>query len=1145
MKKSEVVGKPIVKNIIRLFASLYTAWVIVSGIFLAYFWFSSIAAIERTALTVAEVAGKSLDEETIYMLKGTPEDLGTENYESVKNSLVRLADSIAGVRFICLLTERDGKIIIMADSELPDSPAYSPPGQIYSEAPAAFFQFFSAETPHTSISPVIKDRWGKWKTITVPLDNPDGGRSEIALSVDYPVWIWYDHAIWGIARGIFLMFITLFLLTTSHTLVRRNKMLRQEQELLKAARDEAEEKREKLEISQIEIANQSKIQQTLLDISTVFSGLDSENIDTIIQKALKRVAKAVEADSVYVFEYDFKEQTCSNIYEWRSSESIPRNTDLQNVPLSLMEEWPYIHRSGKPVRISDVKNMPEDGPLKQFLLSQNIIGLLTLPMLAGSVCRGFIGFDNITKAHSYSEAEMRLLAQFSNLLILSLDRVRLYKNLGDNEEKYRNIFEYCPAGVFNFDKDCRIIDCNDIFVNIAGISKEKLLGYNLLGSHDQNVVDCIKRAIKGEIAEHRGVYHSRTANKSTPILGKAAPIFSSEGEIIGGTGIVEDITERKKLGDELRLKSRVLDQLEEFVAVTDLNGVITYVNEAHTQFFKFRNRTAINQKEILCEELFKNSGQYATVLEHTMQEGSWRGEISVPQSDSEERFALCRIQVVSNENEEPVALCKIGSDITQRKKMEQELFKEKEQFRTTLLSVGDGVIATDADGCVTVINAVAEKLLNLTNEQAVGKPLDEIMYLIDEYSGQRVETPVKKVLETGKTYEFGDHTIIYLPDNTGRYLEDSAAPIRDSKGRVTGVVLVFRDATQKISEQREIERLSFHDQLTGLHNRRSYLMEILRLSSDEYYYPLALIMLDVNGLKITNDAFGHEAGDALLKKFAVILKKQCREEDVLARIGGDEFVIMMPETDDAAAEIAVEKIHAAVEKEKGDCLLLSASIGYAVKHSDKEDIGDVFIQAEDAMYRNKIANSSDMCKRSLDILMNGLFAKSYHEMFHSKRVGDLCESIAEKMGFSPLEVEQIRLAGLMHDIGKVGISHEVLNKAGKLDEEELKEIRRHAEIGYRILCAVNEFSDIADFVFEHHERMDGKGFPRGLTAEEISPQAKIITLADAYDAMVNTRPYRESLTKEQAIEEIKHNAGTQFDEKTARVFVEEILGLEW
>jgi diguanylate cyclase (GGDEF)-like protein/PAS domain S-box-containing protein/putative nucleotidyltransferase with HDIG domain len=1142
--KYKNIGKPIFKNIIRLFTSLYAAWFIMSGIFLAYFWFNSIADIKRNALTVAEVAARSLDVEAIYRLKGTPEDLGTENYESVKNSLAHLADSISGARFVYLLTEKENKIIIMADSEPPDSSAYSPPGQVYSEAPASFFQFFSAETPTTSISTVIKDRWGKWKTITVPLDNPDGSRPEIAFNVDYPTWIWYDYAVRGIGRGLFLIFITLLLITASYALVSKNKQLRQEQELLKAARDEAEEKRKTLELSQVEIKNYSKFQETLLDISTVFSDLDSENINTSIQKALKKVAKAVDADSVYVFEYDFKAQTFSNTHEWQVSESVSRNADLQNVPLSLMEEWPYIHISGKPVCIPDVRNMPEDGPLKQFLLSQNIIGLLTVPMLAGSDCRGFIGFDNITKTHFYSEAEMRLLAQFSNLLILTLDRVRLYKDLGDNEEKYRNIFEHCPAGIFNFDKDCRIIDCNDIFVNIAGTSKENLLGYNMLASHNHHIADCIKRAIRGEVTEYRGEYHSRTADKSTPILGKAAPIFSSEGEIIGGTGIVEDITERKKLGDELRLKSMVLDQLEEFVAVTDLNGNINYVNKVHTQFFKFRNRLSDKQKENFCEEMFIDSGQNSTVLEYTIQGGTWRGEISVPQSDSEERFALCRIQVVSNEKEEPVALCKIGSDITERKIIEQELSKEKEQFKTTLLSVGDGVIATDAKGCVTVINAVAEKLLSLTNEQAVGKPLDEIMYLIDEDSGQRVETPVKKVLKTGKTYEFGNHTIMYLPDDTGRYIEDSTAPIRDSKGRVTGVVMVFRDVTQKITEQRYIEYLNIHDQLTGLYNRRYYQWQVAHLASAEYY-PLALIMLDVNGLKITNDAFGHEAGDTLLLKFAAILKELCREEDVLARIGGDEFVMLMPKTDEAAAEIAVKNIHETIEQKKGEVILLSASIGYAVKYDDEESINDVFMKAEDAMYINKLTDSSYMCNRAIDLIMNSLFAKSEHEMFHSKRVGDLCESIAEKMGFSALEVEQTRLAGLMHDIGKIGIRDEVLNKAGKLTEEEFKEIRRHSEIGYRILCAVNEFSSIAGFVFEHHERVDGKGFPRGLTAEEISPQAKVITVADAYDAMMNSRPYREALTQKQAIEEIKNNAGTQFDEKTARVFVEKVLGLEW
>jgi putative nucleotidyltransferase with HDIG domain len=166
-------------------------------------------------------------------------------------------------------------------------------------------------------------------------------------------------------------------------------------------------------------------------------------------------------------------------------------------------------------------------------------------------------------------------------------------------------------------------------------------------------------------------------------------------------------------------------------------------------------------------------------------------------------------------------------------------------------------------------------------------------------------------------------------------------------------------------------------------------------------------------------------------------------------------------------------------------------------------------------------------------------------MLHSKRVSEFCEDIAAKMNFNKENVSQIRIAGLMHDIGKIGIDENILNKPQKLSSDEWKEIERHSEIGYRILSSVNEFSEIAEHVLEHHEKWNGKGYPRGLKGEEISLQARIIAVADAFDAMTRDRAYGKALSEEEAINEIRRCSGTQFDPEIAGVFVEKVLGKEW
>jgi putative nucleotidyltransferase with HDIG domain len=173
--------------------------------------------------------------------------------------------------------------------------------------------------------------------------------------------------------------------------------------------------------------------------------------------------------------------------------------------------------------------------------------------------------------------------------------------------------------------------------------------------------------------------------------------------------------------------------------------------------------------------------------------------------------------------------------------------------------------------------------------------------------------------------------------------------------------------------------------------------------------------------------------------------------------------------------------------------------------------------------------------------MKTLFEKSNREMLHSKSVSGISEAIATKMNYDKDEIGQIRIAGLVHDIGKIGIDEKILNKNGKPDNEEWKEIKKHPEMGWRILSSTNEFFELASIVIAHHEKWDGSGYPNGLKGEEIPLKARIITVADAYDAMTSERSYRKPLGEDAAIEELKKCSGTQFDPKIVDVFLNLVL----
>ncbi len=305
--------------------------------------------------------------------------------------------------------------------------------------------------------------------------------------------------------------------------------------------------------------------------------------------------------------------------------------------------------------------------------------------------------------------------------------------------------------------------------------------------------------------------------------------------------------------------------------------------------------------------------------------------------------------------------------------------------------------------------------------------------------------------------------------------------------------------------------------------------------------PLSVIMCDVNGLKLVNDSFGHDAGDHLLHKAAETIRKVCRDGDIIARIGGDEFIILLPITSaDETVEIA-NNIKELASKEMVANVELSISYGYDTKASDRQSMVEIIANAENHMYRHKLYERSSIRSKTVDLIMNALFEKSKREASHSKRVSNICSGIASEVGLDKDAVSQIKIAGLIHDIGKIGIDENILNKTGRLIPDERSEIEKHPEIGWRLLSSTNEFSELAQFVLNHHEKWDGSGYPHGIKGEAIPIEARIIAIADAYDAMTSKRSYQESMSMEEAVEELRRCSGTHFDPAIVQVFLNRVL----
>ncbi len=501
---------------------------------------------------------------------------------------------------------------------------------------------------------------------------------------------------------------------------------------------------------------------------------------------------------------------------------------------------------------------------------------------------------------------------------------------------------------------------------------------------------------------------------------------------------------------------------------------------------------------------------------------------------------LGRFFSVSVYSPQPKQFVTIFTDVTKLKRLEQELRQEKALLQTTLHSLGDGVISTDIYGKIDIMNAVAENLTGWTLEKAKGKDFQEVFRLIDEFTKLTYLSPVQHVLETGEKIELSANKLLVRKNGETLPVEDSAAPIRDERGSILGAVLVFRDYTEKKEKQERIVYLSYHDQLTGLYNRRYFEEELSRLDT-ERNLPFSIAMIDVNGLKLTNDAFGHLKGDELLKRVSSTIKRECRSDDIVSRIGGDEFVVLLPRTSYMEAEHIMNRIYHAVNDEKLDSIVMSVSIGWDTKTMSDQKITDVFIKAEESMYRRKLSETQSMRNLTIQVILKTLNEKCQQEKHHADRVSYLSKKIGMAMQLDSATLHETEIAGLMHDIGKITIHEAILNNPGLLSSQDYDEMKRHPESSYHILKSVDAYAYLSEYALYHHERWDGLGYPKGIQGEEIPLIARIIAVAEAYEAMTSVRPYKAIKTPDEAIIELRRNSGTQFDPAIVALCTTEIM----
>ncbi len=463
--------------------------------------------------------------------------------------------------------------------------------------------------------------------------------------------------------------------------------------------------------------------------------------------------------------------------------------------------------------------------------------------------------------------------------------------------------------------------------------------------------------------------------------------------------------------------------------------------------------------------------------------------------------------------------------------------EKKDQLRLILDSAAEAIFGIDPEGNCTFCNRSSVKLLGYEEQ--------------DELLGQNMHQQIHHTHRNGAAFQVGDCRILKVFDTgVGTHAEDevfwradgssfaveyfSYPQVKD--GQIIGVVVTFMDISDRKLKDEQIQYLSCHDQLTGLYNRGCF--EKLRKELDQpENLPLSLIFADINGLKMANDIFGHGAGDQMIIQTAAILRRACRENDIVARVGGDEFIILLPKTSQKGAESVLARIREGFTDVYVRGIKSSISLGLATKSSPEQSLEEVISHAENNMYREKTSNRKLINKDIIETIIDTLHSRDPREKEHSINVGQLSVQIGKALQLSERELRSLKRAGFFHDIGKIALDEHLL-PVGALDDENAEAIQQYAMAGYRILSLGDDTLDVAEYVYAMNERWDGTGYPRGLKGEEIPLLSRIVAVAEAYDRLLYEGEQPMAERKRAVLETIEKAAGTQFDPRIVKIFLQ-------
>ena len=713
------------------------------------------------------------------------------------------------------------------------------------------------------------------------------------------------------------------------------------------------------------------------------------------------------------------------------------------------------------------------------------------------------------------------------------------------EQALQLVIDNLPFDVWMKDIDGRYMAVNKSFVAYAGVPRDTILGatdHELYPSEEAEIYLASDRAVL--TGERQGYFESIVDGKWKEEYKELA--VDDQGDLVGTTGYSRDITLRKEMEKALeeseRSKAILISNLPgvAYRCKNDKDWTMTFLSDGCYELTGYYPEELLNNNTISYNELIspkfrevvsqqwaqdieqnkKSDDEYVIVTKSGEEKWVWEQSVPVPDKDGNltesEGFIL---------------------DITASKKAVEALDESEDRFRTVFekAPIGIGIFNTNT-GFMYQINPKFAEILGRTNEELA--TLDWKSYSHPAELQENIDK--LELLKKKKIANFSMNKRYIKPDGSLVWVNMMIVPFK-AEAISDMHLCMIEDITEKKQKEEEIIYLSYHDSLTGLYNRTFFEEEKRRFDASRRL-PMSVVMGDVNGLKLINDSFGHSAGDTLLREIGGMLKETCRAEDVLARIGGDEFVILLYGTGEAGADRLCQRIYKAckIYEKKPDkqTFYLSISLGHATKTTNDLSIDDLLREAEHMLYRKKNPDRKKVRTTIINAVKKQLVAKNFESPVQNDNFMKLLVQLGERLNLTPENIALLQLLQETHDMGELSLDEKLLGKdISSYTTEELAEYKKHAETGYRVALAVPEMNDIAPDLLAHHEHWDGTGYPRGLKGEDIPLLARIICVLDAYHDLSQNYGTNGLVDTKIIVDEMLTGSGTKFDPTILRELV--------